>query len=99
MDHGSLYPALHRLARKGWVTSKWETRDGKREMKYYRLTAPGKKPLAVEESKWSVLVRAIERLVAPAIENYLERRSGASSPRAGQTDAQLARADMGGGKN
>src|SRR5258708_6309172 len=61
VEHGSLYPALHRLARKGWLTSKWEIRDGKREMKYHRLTAAGKKQLAVEESKWTMLVRAIAR--------------------------------------
>src|SRR5215469_13095586 len=54
VEHGSLYPALHRLERKGWLTAKWETagKDLKREFKYYRLTAAGKKQLAAEESKW-----------------------------------------------
>src|SRR5574340_329237 len=49
IEHGSLYPALHRLERKGWLTAKWETpRGGKREFKYYRLTPAGKKQLMAE---------------------------------------------------
>jgi len=59
VEHGSLYPALHRLERRGWLTSKWESADGKREFKYYRLSAAGRKQLAVEESKWKRLVGAI----------------------------------------
>src|SRR5271154_1569812 len=51
MQHGSLYPALHRLEERGWVSSKWEmARDRNREFKYYRLTKTGRKQLAVEES-------------------------------------------------
>ncbi|HYR85055.1 MAG TPA: PadR family transcriptional regulator [Terriglobia bacterium] len=64
IEHGSLYPALHRLERKGWLGSKWESRDGGREFKYYRLTAAGRKQLQVEESKWERLVAAIARVVA-----------------------------------
>jgi PadR family transcriptional regulator PadR len=66
VEHGSLYPALHRLERKGWLTSKWESVDGKREFKYYRLSAAGRKQLAVEESKWKRLVGAIARVAAQA---------------------------------
>jgi len=66
IEHGSLYPALHRLEEKGWLSSKWEGRDGGREFKYYRLTAIGKKQLLVEESKWERLVRAIARVAARA---------------------------------
>src|SRR5215510_2998040 len=62
IEHGSLYPALHRLEEKGLLASKWETREGGREFKYYRLTALGKKQLVVEESKWQQLVRAIGRV-------------------------------------
>src|SRR5687767_4143865 len=52
VEHGSLYPALHRLERRGWVSSKWEmAKDRNREFKYYRLTAAGRKQLTVEESK------------------------------------------------
>ena len=64
--HGSLYPALHRLERKGWLLAKWENRDGKRELKYYRVTAAGKKQLNAEESKSQQLVNAIARVAARA---------------------------------
>src|SRR5882762_2190620 len=59
VEHGSLYPALHRLERKGWIAARWETagKDLKREFKYYRLTAAGKKQLIAEESKWKGLTR------------------------------------------
>jgi PadR family transcriptional regulator PadR len=66
VEHGSLYPALHRLERRRWLVSKWESRDGKRELKYYRLTAAGRKQLTVEESKWKRLVGAIARVAADA---------------------------------
>jgi PadR family transcriptional regulator, regulatory protein PadR len=67
VEHGSLYPALHRLERKGWVTAKWEApKDRKREFRYYRLTPEGKRQLAVERSKWSRLVASIGRVMEPA---------------------------------
>jgi PadR family transcriptional regulator PadR len=70
VEHGSLYPALHRLERKGWVTAKWETAtDRNRQFKYYRLTATGKRQLAVEESKWKQLAAAISRVMWPAAED------------------------------
>jgi PadR family transcriptional regulator PadR len=70
VEHGSLYPALHRLERKGWVVSKWEPAKGRnREFKYYRLTSAGKKQLAAEESKWKQLTDAIARVMWPAGEN------------------------------
>jgi PadR family transcriptional regulator PadR len=70
VEHGSLYPALHRLERKGWVVAKWETpTDRNRQFKYYRLTVAGKKRLAVEESKWKQLAYAISRVMGPAQEN------------------------------
>ncbi len=68
VEHGSLYPALHRLERKGWLASKWEAKDGKRELKYYRLTPAGKKQLAAEESKWKKMASAIARVMWPASE-------------------------------
>jgi PadR family transcriptional regulator PadR len=64
VEHGSLYPALHRLARRGWLASKWEGREGQREHKYYRLSTAGRKQLAVEESKWKQMVAAIARVPA-----------------------------------
>jgi len=67
VEHGSLYPALHRLERKGWVASKWEmAKNRKREFKYYRLKPAGKKQLVVEESKWKQLAGAIARVMWPA---------------------------------
>ena len=67
VEHGSLYPALHRLERRGWVASKWETaKDRNREFKYYWLTTAGRKQLAAEESKWKQLAGAIARVMWPA---------------------------------
>jgi PadR family transcriptional regulator, regulatory protein PadR len=68
VEHGSLYPALHRLERKGLVAAKWENpqKDQKREFKYYRLSAAGKKQLIAEESKWKRMSGAIGRIMWPA---------------------------------
>jgi PadR family transcriptional regulator, regulatory protein PadR len=71
VEHGSLYPALHRLERKGWIAAKWEAagKDLKREFKYYRLTPAGRKRLSAEESKWKQLTGAIARIMWPAEES------------------------------
>jgi transcriptional regulator len=70
VEHGSLYPALHRLERRGWVASKWEiAKDRNREFKYYRLTPAGRKQLLAEESKWRQLTDAIARIMWPAEES------------------------------
>ena len=71
VEHGSLYPALHRLERRGWITAKWEVagKDLKREFKYYRLTPAGRRQLASEESKWKQMVEAIARVMWPAEES------------------------------
>ncbi len=63
VEHGSLYPALHRLERKGWIAGRWEQRDQGRELKYYRLTAAGRRQLTREQSKWNRLVAAIGRVM------------------------------------
>jgi transcriptional regulator len=69
MQHGSLYPALHRLERRGWVVSKWETAlDRNREFKYYRLTDNGRKQLVVEESRWKQMAEAVARVMWPSAE-------------------------------
>ena len=65
VEHGSLYPALHRLENRGWVAGRWEQRDRNRELKYYRLTAAGRKQLMREESRWARLTRAIARVMTP----------------------------------
>jgi transcriptional regulator len=68
VEHGSLYPAVHRLERKAWIRAKWQSagNDGKREFKYYRLTPAGKKQLVAEESKWKQLTTAIAQIMWPA---------------------------------
>jgi PadR family transcriptional regulator, regulatory protein PadR len=67
VDHGSLYPALYRLKKKGWITAGWERMpDRNREAKYYRLTPAGRKRLASEHSKWRQLARAIGLVMEPA---------------------------------
>ena len=69
VQHGSLYPALHRLEEKGWVSSKWKTApDRNREFKYYRLTAAGRKRLLHEESRWKQMARAVAQIMWPAEE-------------------------------
>jgi PadR family transcriptional regulator PadR len=66
VDHGSLYPAIHRLEKQGWIMAGWEAMpDRNREAKYYRLTAAGKKGLAGERSKWRQLARAIGLVMEP----------------------------------
>ena len=66
VDHGSLYPALYRLKKRGWIAASWEPMpDRNREAKYYRLTAAGKKRLASEHSKWRLLARAIGLVMEP----------------------------------
>ena len=66
VEHGSLYPALHRIEHKGWVISKWETaKEGNREFKYYRLTPAGRKQLVREESRWKQLAAAVATVMWP----------------------------------
>jgi PadR family transcriptional regulator, regulatory protein PadR len=69
VEHGSLYPALHRLQRDGLISSKWEKApDKSREHKFYRLTAAGRRQLGKEQSKWINLVRAIGSIMDPVPE-------------------------------
>jgi PadR family transcriptional regulator, regulatory protein PadR len=69
MQHGSLYPALHRLEKRGCVVSKWETApDRNREFKYYRLTKKGRKQLLTEESQWKKMTEAVARVMWPVAE-------------------------------
>jgi transcriptional regulator len=63
VEHGSMYPALHRLEKSGCITSKWEQTERGREMRMYRLTPKGRKQLSVEQSKWDELVRAMARVL------------------------------------
>src|SRR5947209_11202134 len=66
VEHGSLYPALHRLERQGWIASEWKASETNRRAKYYRLTAAGRKQLTAEQTKWDLLVRTIGQIMRPA---------------------------------
>jgi len=66
VEHGSLYPALHRLEDRGWIASFWGTSENNRKARYYRLTAAGRKQLGVEMSRWDRVVRAVNRVLQPA---------------------------------
>jgi PadR family transcriptional regulator len=68
VEHGSLYPALHRLEDQGMVVSFWGTSDNNRKAKYYRLTPAGRSHLTRERGRWELLVRAIGRVLGPAAE-------------------------------
>jgi transcriptional regulator len=66
VEHGSLYPALHRLENRGWISSFWGTSENNRRARYYRLTPAGKKQLAAQTSRWDEIVRAVNRILRPA---------------------------------
>jgi PadR family transcriptional regulator PadR len=63
VEEGSLYPALQRMLIKGWVTATWGTTAGNRRARYYQLTAPGRKQLAVEMSQFERVIAAITRVI------------------------------------
>jgi PadR family transcriptional regulator PadR len=63
VEHGSLYPALHRLREQGWIEAEWKMTENKQRARYYKLTAKGKKKLAAEESRWNQMVEAIARVM------------------------------------
>jgi len=66
IERGSLYPALHRLEKQGWIESEWKMTENKQRAKYYRLTRAGRKQLASEQSRWKRLVEAVTRVMRPA---------------------------------
>src|SRR6185369_1724356 len=65
VEQGSLYPALHRLIRRGWIDFEEGTSENNRSAKFYRLTPKGRKQLEVETSKWDKLARAVGRILRP----------------------------------
>lgn len=65
VDHGSLYPALHRLEKNGQVTGSWEISSTNRRARYYRLTAAGRKRLNLERSNWEQMAAAVTRVMRP----------------------------------
>lgn len=64
VNQGSLYPALQRLASRGWITSEWRTTANNRRARYYRLTAAGRRQLGEEIDSWSRSAAAVERVLA-----------------------------------
>jgi transcriptional regulator len=68
VEHGSLYPALHRLEDRALIASFWGTSENNRKAKYYRLTPAGRRHLAAETSRWEQLAAAIGRILRPASE-------------------------------
>lgn len=66
IEEGALYPALHRLERKGWVEAEWGLSEKNRKAKYYALTSAGKKHLVREEVNWGNYVDLVGRIIATA---------------------------------
>ena len=64
VNQGSLYPALHRLLRRGWITSEWRITDNNRRARYYSLTPAGRRQLAVEQRQWEQLSDAVNLILA-----------------------------------
>jgi transcriptional regulator len=68
VEQGSLYPALHRLIKRGWISAEEGTSENNRRAKFYKLTTKGRRQLAVETSKWDKLAGAIARILRPVEE-------------------------------
>jgi PadR family transcriptional regulator, regulatory protein PadR len=72
LNHGSLYPALHRLESRGWIQSYWGTSDNNRRARFYRLTRSGKRQVVQQTTRWDELVRAVERVIRPVTPDAAE---------------------------
>jgi transcriptional regulator len=68
VEEGSLYPALHRLERRGWLEADWGTSEGNRKARFYRLSRAGRRELATRERDWETMASAIARVLAPVPE-------------------------------
>jgi transcriptional regulator len=66
IQQGSLYPALHRLERRGWIKAKWGASENNRRAKYYELTKSGRKQLEAEETAWQKLIAAVGQVLETA---------------------------------
>lgn len=71
VEHGSLYPALHRLEDRGWIASFWGTSENNRKARYYRLTPLGRRQLAEQSSRWKQLIKAIALVMSPVSNSEL----------------------------
>jgi PadR family transcriptional regulator, regulatory protein PadR len=68
VEHGSLYPALHRLEDRGWISSSWGVSENNRKARFYRLTRSGRRQLVQQTSRWRQVTRAISRILRPVEE-------------------------------
>ena len=66
IEHGSLYPALHRLEDRGWIASSWGASENNRRARFYKLTRAGRRQLTAQTSRWEELARAVSRVLRPA---------------------------------
>ncbi|HKW63264.1 MAG TPA: PadR family transcriptional regulator [Candidatus Acidoferrum sp.] len=66
VQQGSLYPALHRLERRGWIKARWGTSENNRRAKYYELTKAGRRQLEVEKDAWDKLTEAVAQVLGTA---------------------------------
>jgi PadR family transcriptional regulator PadR len=66
VEHGSLYPALHRLQNRGWINSEWGPSENNRKARFYRLTPAGRKQLLRQTNRWAELVAAVNRVLKPS---------------------------------
>jgi PadR family transcriptional regulator, regulatory protein PadR len=67
VEQGSLYPALHRLIRRGWIAFEEGTSENNRRAKFYRLTAKGRKQLDIETDRWQTFAQAMARILSPRV--------------------------------
>lgn len=65
VEEGALYPALHRMEKRGWLAARWATSERGRRAKYYRLTEAGREALVAEEARWTRYVTAVGRIARP----------------------------------
>ncbi len=63
VDEGSLYPALHRMSKRGWVSAQWGVSDNNRRARYYALTAAGRKQLRAETAQWAAFIAAVAKVL------------------------------------
>ena len=66
LEEGSLYPALHRMEERGWISAEWKTSETKRRARFYRLTNAGKKQLGLESERWLSFSAAVARVLREA---------------------------------
>ena len=91
VEHGSLYPALHRLEDRGWIASFWGTSENNRKARYYRLTPAGRRQLTEQTHRWDRIVAAIYRVLKPAGPAVLEAPVVARTSARGPDEPKHAR--------